>query len=216
MAEISDKVIQKIQKLLNLSKNSAATDAEAMSALSMAQKLMASHFIEYSDLDEVQRDESNVISLKCEHKWDAGYRKPLASVMAENYRCKVYMLGNSVMFIGVEEDAKIAKSAFEFAYKFIMRRSNQEYERYRANGYSGKGIVNSYAYGFIKGLKEILEAQSRALMIVVPETVESAFNDLSLGKARGGMRTSEGVYESLVKKGEEDAKNHYGNKALNA
>ena len=29
------------------------------------------------------------------------------------------------MFIGVEEDAKIAKSAFEFAYKFIMRRSNK-------------------------------------------------------------------------------------------
>lgn len=53
-------------------------------------------------------------------------------------------------------------------------------------------------------------------MIVVPETVESAFNELSLGKARGGMRTSEGVYESLVKKGEEDAKNHYGNKVLNA
>lgn len=56
MPEMSNKVIQKIQKLLNLSKNSAATDAEAMSALSMAQKLMASHSIEYSDLDEVQRE----------------------------------------------------------------------------------------------------------------------------------------------------------------
>lgn len=216
MAEITEKIIQKIQKLLNLSNNSAATDAEALAAMQMAQKLMATYNIEASNLAEIEAAQENVITVKCEHKWDAGYRKSLASVMAENYRCKCYMYGSSVMFMGNENDAKIAKSAFEFAYKFIMRRGNQEADRVRNQGYSAKGVFNSYAWGFIQGLKEVLEAQSRALMIVVPENVKNAFNEMSFGKARGGMRTGDGLYESFINKGKADAREHYGASALNA
>lgn len=211
-----EKILSKIKKLLELSNNTGATEAEAMSALTMAQKLMATHNVELADLEELQRDESNVVTLVCEHKWDAGYRKPLASVMAKNYRCKCYMLGNSVAFMGVDEDAKIAKAAFEFAYKFIMRRSNQEYERVRKEGYSGRGVINSYAYGFLSGLKEILDAQCVALQIIIPPTVENAFNEMTLSKGRGGMRTGEGIYRDIANIGSEDAKNQYSTRALNA
>lgn len=210
------KIINKIRKLLELSKDRGTTDAEAMSAMAMAQKLMVANSIEISDIEDTEIDEGEVVTLECEHRWDAGYRKPLALAMASNYRCKCYMLGNCVAFMGLENDAKIAKTAFEFAYRFIMCRSNQEYERVRSQGYSGRGVVNSYAYGFIQGLKEVLDAQSRALMIVVPTVVEDKFNEIQFEKSRGGMRVGDGLYSDIINIGKSDAKDHYATRALNA
>lgn len=209
-------VLEKIKKLLALAdtqKNSS--DKEAMVALEMAQKLMAKHDVAASDLEELTRDESDVIHIACEHKWDAGYRKPLASIISKNYRCKCYVQGSTIMFIGVREDAMVAKVAFEFAYKFIMRRGNQEYEKARKEGYIGRGVFNSYALGFMAGLKEVLDAQSVALMIVTPDTVVKEMENMNLQKGSGGVR-SDGVYRDIYNSGYNDAKDQYSKKALTA
>lgn len=209
-------VIDRINKLLALAdKNKNTNDNEALQALEMAQRLMAKHQIESTDLEELARDESDVIHVACEHKWDAGYRKPLASIISNNYKCKCYVRGGLIIFIGVREDAMIAKAAFEFAYKFIMRRGNALYEKTRKEGYVGKGVFNSYAMGFLCGLKEVLEAQSVALMIVTPETVLKEFNDMSLGKGSGGIR-QDSYYEDIYNNGYNDAKDQYGTKAITA
>ena len=212
----TEKILSKVTKLLNLSKDSGASDSEAMSALALAQSLMAKYGIEASDLDEIERDESNVIQVECEHRWDMGYRKPLAAVISENYRCKVFCKGGTVVFMGVEEDAKIAKQAFEFAYKFIYRRGNQEYEKARACSWNGsaKGVFNGYAAGFIKGLDEVLSAQSKALMITVPDTVITEFNNLTLGKGRGGIQTGNGLDSDAYNRGRNDAHEQYGKLAI--
>lgn len=211
-----DNKIDTIKKLLSLADNKKnSNDNEALAALQKAQRLMAKYNIASSDLEELTRDESDVIHIACEHKWDAGYRKPLGVIIANNYRCKCYVQGSTIMFIGVREDAEIAKTAFEFAYKYIMRRGNQEYEKAKANGYVAKGVFNSYALGFLAGLREVLEAQSRALVIVTPETVTQAYNNMSLGKGSGGVR-SDGVYSDIYKSGYNDAKDQYSTKALKA
>lgn len=214
----TEKIVEKIAKLLNVSKDRGATDAEAMSALAMAQQLMAKYGVAASDLEEVERDESNIVSLKCEHKWDAGYRQNLACVISENYRCKVYLNGGTIVFMGVEEDALIAKQAFEFAYRFIYRRGNQEYEKAKKESLFGsaRGVFNSYALGFIKGLDEVLSAQSKALMIVVPDTVVEAFDQMNLKDGRGGMNMGDGYYRKYYEMGFDEAKEQYGRKAIGA
>lgn len=209
------KIIDKVKKLLALSENNK-NDNESLEALAQAQRLMAKHGMQQCDLEETLRDEENVIQVRCKHKWDAGYRKPLAAVISENYRCKSFISGGTVVFLGVEEDAIIAKQAFEFAYKFIMRRGNQEYEKFKKSGYSGRGVFNSYATGFIYGLKEVLEAQSKALMMVVPETVNRQFNNLDLNKGRGGITQPDGLYRDIVETGKKDATDQYSQRALNS
>lgn len=208
---------RKLDKIRNLlataDKRRNSNDHEAFNALKLAQKLMAKWGIESSDLEEISRDETDIIHIACEHKWDMGYRKYLACIIADNYRCKAYIHGGVVMFIGVRDDAFVAKSAFEFAYRFIMRAGNKEYENTRKQGYSGKGVFNSYALGFLKGLKEVLSAQSVALMIVTPATVTQAFESLELKEGSGGVR-ADGIYKDVYDKGYTDAKDQYGRKAL--
>lgn len=210
----TEQIIEKVAKLLKLSKDKGATDAEAMSALAMAQKLMAKHNIEASDL-EVIEEEQPIIRVYCEHKWNAGFRQQLGAIISANYRCKCYISGGIVVFLGHKEDAWIAKQAFEFAYRFIYKRGNQEYERVKKEGYDGSGVFNSYAIGFLKGLNEVLAAQSKALMIVVPQDVIDEYSNISFRKGRGGMHT-DGVYKDIYDRGYNDAHDQYGNRALSA
>ena len=208
-------LMDKLKKLLTLAgDNPAESDNEAIQALALAQKLMAKHGITQSDIDSMNAKAPKITRMACVHKWDAGYRQPLASVIAENYRCKALLVGKTVCFMGRENDALIAKNAFEFAYKFIMRRGNQEYEKVRNKGFSGKGVFNSYAIGFIAGLKEVLDKQCKSLMIVTPPEVIEEYNNLSVAKASGGVRQKDGVYKNIYDAGKQDAIDQYSTKTL--
>lgn len=212
-----DELIDKVKKLLALANDkSDNADNEAIQALALAQKLMAKHGISMSEVQALSQKDLPIVKTACEHKWDAGYRQPLASIIAKNYRCKPFLRGKTVYFMGKQNDTDIAKAAFEFAYKFIMRRGNQEYERARKLGQNTQGVFNSYATGFLSGLNQVLESQSRALMIVIPEEVETAFSELNAAKASGGIRHSGENFDSIAyENGRTDAINQYSTKFLN-
>ena len=182
-----EQVIDKIKKLLALA-NDGANDNEAQAALLMAQKLMAKHnvHVEVSDMKETVAYAQE----ECVHRYDAAYRKPLAHVIADNFRCKFFLRGNQVVFFGRDFDARVAKEAFEYAYEFAMREGNKlENAAYSKYG-SARGVHSSYTAGFIAGLKSALEAQSTALIVVTPQDVTDEFASMSAnwGTARGGFR----------------------------
>ena len=170
-----EKILAKIKRLLELSNTSKNdSEEEAKAAMLKAQELMAKYEV---SIEEVSTEEEQQFAHEeCEHKWDYGYRIPLGVALANNFRCKVYLSGKSVVFMGHSIDAKICKETFEFAYKFIMKKGNQIYNKKYAMGHVTKGVFNSYALGFIRGLKEALEVQSRALIIVTPPDVEQEFD----------------------------------------
>lgn len=167
-----------VQKLFNLGdKERNNSDQEAEAAILKAQKLMAKYDI---SLEEVQEEKGPEYSMeRCEYKWDYGYRVPLAQVLAKNFRCEFFMHGKSIVFMGHKLDATICKQTFEFAYKFIMKRGNQEYNRRYEMGYKTRGVFNSYAQGFILGLKRSLDAQCVALALVTPPDVTAKFKEMS-------------------------------------
>lgn len=208
-----ESIIEKIKNLLELSANNS-NENEAKSAMLMAQKLMAKHDISSDALDTQSSEIEDIIEVSPEHKWDAGFRKPLACIISENYKCKCFMRGNQVIFIGHESDAIIARAAFEFAYKFIQRRGNALYEQYRNNGMTTRGVFNSYAVGFLKGLREVLEAQSTALMIVVPQDVVDEFNAHKFAGSSGGGISGSGYRDKIAAQGYKDAKERYAAPAL--
>lgn len=184
-----EQAIEKIKKCLALANNNSS-DAEARAALLQAQKFMA----KYNVSVEMTEGEEAIAYAKemCVHRYDAAYRKPLASVIADNFRCKYYLYGTRIVFFGRDTDARIAKEAFEYAYEFAMREGNKLENKAYAEYGTAKGVHSSYTAGFIAGLKEALEAQCTALMIVTPQDVKDEFADMSKnwGQARGGFRVN--------------------------
>lgn len=70
------------------------------------------------------------------------------------------------------------------------------------------GVLNSYALGFLAGLKEKLDRQCVALAIVVPQDVKDGFavamKDAKVGKDR--MQTSQFDFDAF-RNGVKDGKN---------
>ena len=175
-----EQALSKIQALLALGdKTRNNSDEEAERAILKAQELMAKYDI---SLEEASEEKGPEYDIKiCESKWDYAFRVPLAQLLAKNFRCEVFLQNKKIAFMGHKMDAEICKSTFEFAYQFIMRRGNQEYNRRYELGYKTKGVFNSYAQGFIVGLKRSLDSQCTALAIVTPPDVTEKFKEMSEG-----------------------------------
>lgn len=192
-----------VQKLFNLGdKERNNSDQEAEAAILKAQKLMAKYDI---SLEEVQEEKGPEYAHEiCEHKWNYGYRVPLAQVLAKNFRCELFMRGKSIVFMGHKMDAAICRQTFEFAYKFIMKRGNQEYNRRYEMGYTTRGVFNSYARGFIIGLKKSLDEQCVALAIVTPPDVTAKFKEMSEGWKQKTIKMGEATDVETLHKGIKD------------
>lgn len=181
------KTIDKIKKLLALGEHNP-NDHEAQAAILKAHALMAEHGISAVDTDE----DISYSTESCEHKGDRKFRRNLAAIIAPNFRCHYYLSNGWVTIFGRSSDAKIAKEAFEYAYVYAYRESNRLYAQYRKRGLNAHGIVNSYAIGFVCGLKEKLDAQSTALMVITPPDVHSEYDKLgqTLGLRKSKIRLS--------------------------
>lgn len=212
-----EKIIDKITKLLALSKSS--NENEAATALLNAQKLMVKYDISVEDVNDASemKKKEELVSKFAQHKWDAAFRKPLASVISSNFKCKTFLRNGHICFYGFKTDVEIATRAFEFAYTFIQRGSNRAYEKARSEGRSTRGIANTYALGFIQGIRDALEEQCRALMIVTPAEVEAGFKELSMNfitKKGRTIRYSED--EKLMQQARQDGYDAFATRKVTA
>ena len=181
--ETNSAVIDKIKKLLSLGSNNP-NENEAQQAILKAHELMAQHGI---DAVSISDQEISYSTESCEHKGDRKFRRNLARIIAPNFRCRYYLYDGRVTLFGRANDVRIAKEVFEYAYAFAYKESNRLYSEYRKRGLNTHGIVNSYAIGFVRGLKEKLDAQSTALMVITPPDVHSEYDAISKNL---GLRTS--------------------------
>lgn len=180
-----EKIIEKIKGLLALGdKSRNCEEHEAEAALLKAHELMAKYNI---TIEVTEEEKMSYVHEVCSSKWNMGFRKPLAVVIARNFRCETYLRGNggSVVFFGHEMDARIAREAFEFAYAFAMKEGNRCYNKNYQMGRNTQGVFNSYVRGFIKGLEQKLGEQSTALMVVTPQDVKDKYEEMSKDFTRG-------------------------------
>lgn len=169
-------IIEKIKKVLALAENNPS-EQEALAAALKAQKMMAEYHIDEKDLGQVV-DENNIDEIVSyvggkTQKWKIS----LALVLANNFRCRVYMMGSDVVFMGYEEDIKICSEVFQSMYKIGVRLSDKMKREYRQKYGTATGVRNSFCAGFVKGIQSGLEKQCTALMIVVPKEVNEKFDE---------------------------------------
>ena len=191
MSEMNNAIVKKIQKLLALADSKRNdSESEAQAALLKAQELMAQYGVQMSDVDVDANDPVSYSLETCEHKGNKGFRCQLSVIIARNFRCKTIRMGNKqVAFFGHSDDAKVAKSAFEYAYHFAKKNGDKYVGEARRNCEETKNVFNSYVRGFLNGLCQKLDTQCQALVLVVPEDVKTEFNNQfpNLGVHHGGL-----------------------------
>jgi len=206
-----EQLMNKVNKLLALAGNNPSQE-EANAAYLKAQELIAEYNL---NMDEFSGQRDEIVMMPATHPSNNGYRTTLAMILAKNFRCRVIMSGNQVNFIGYKTDAEVCVQVFNHAYA-VSRRAGARLERQaRKEGRSTRGVANSYWMGFCAGIREVLDEQCRALMIVVPEEVNEEVNSRSSGKYKGGVRLR-GADMSAYNSGKTDGRNHMKSRQIEA
>lgn len=169
----SEKIIEKIKKVLELSKNNPSEN-EAQAAALKAQELMAQYHISLADVEDIQ-DIENIVEERVAVGAGKKWKYSLAGAIARNFRCRYFFYGKtSVVFYGYETDAKIAAQTFEYLFKVGHTKALKERLSYKEEGLHSDGIYNNFCKGFVQGVKDALDKQCTALMVVVPKEVNEA------------------------------------------
>lgn len=185
---ITEKLLNKISNLFDLANNNP-NEHEAASAALKAQELMAKYHIELADLsDEELKEDMVQLPVVVDKGNYLKWRYSLAQAIADNFRCKVFskdiMTENldwkpAMVFFGYESDAKIAAKTFSYLFKLGNKFADRYYNKCKSEGGLTRGVANYYLQGFVKGIRDALEKQSTALMIVTPKEVEDEFTEMS-------------------------------------
>lgn len=174
----TEKIIEKIQKLLNTANDRGATENEAMIAALKAQELMAKYSISMTDI-ETQDENDEIVEAQFETGTGNKWKYILAHVVADNFCCKLFMYGKTtVVFYGFKKNADIARDVFKFLFNTGNRLATRYYFQYRNAGRNTVGVKNAFLSGFTSGVKSVLEKQCTALMLVVPKEVNTSYNNM--------------------------------------
>ena len=181
-----EKIIERIQNLMDLSNNNP-NENEAIAAALKAQELMAKYHIEITDL--CAGNTEDIVELTCDLSLENGnckWSRALASIISRNFCCKHYILRSAgradgtvgIVFYGYKKDTEIAKEVFESLFRIGNKLSRRCYYEEKKAERSTKGVMNTFLMGFCDGIKEALDKQCVALMIVTPKEVEDSYNKM--------------------------------------
>jgi len=196
---------EKIAKLLALSVENGATEAEAINAMAMAQKLALENGLDIDSISassgmSMQIDNEPVVKeMYNEHKVSAPEAK-LVSILTSNFRC--FSFGSKFSngfrhyyYVGKKSDVSALKQVLTFAKLSMMRGWARWFKDFKKN--SGQyyatqtqthGLKNDYFMGFLDGIKQALaeNVKTFGLVTTLPKTVEEAMvqMNLKLGQVR--------------------------------
>ena len=187
--------IDKIIKLLSMTVENGCYPHEAISAASIAQKMMAEYDVTESDITLNKVIESvNESIVEQEIRVHRNWIKHLAHVVSSNMRCTMLLSTRNrksyVRFVGRESDVEVAVATFWMLFDACVCGIQLERERALREYGNISGIETSYATGFVSAVKDEMGKQCQALMLIVPDDVNDYLKETypSLGRERVTLR----------------------------
>ena len=201
-----EKVVSKVRSLFERTVGNGCSESEAIAAALAAQRLVAKYGITDEELSD-GRDRGEIAEEKSAQVTTA-WSADLALAVAEAFRCRVYALARrgtpkkSFTFVGYATDASSARLAFDYLHRASMRLASEETAHLRREfpHASMRGVKASYCAGFCAGVRDELERQTQALMVVVPAAVNDAYDGI-VGGSRSYRPRSRAVYDDVFSTG---------------
>lgn len=214
-AEKREKMIEKIKKTLALAQNNPSEN-EALAAALQAHKLMAKYNIheEEVSLEEIKNEIDSVYSHQKHGCHLMAWRKQLGAVVAEAFRCKSYIHGQDVVFRGYKDDAQLALDVYLMLYTVGDKLGSKAYKEQIEETGSGKGAYNSMTIGFLYGVRDALNEQCTALLVVTPKEVQEEWEEFSADFKRTRQRANHNIDGDLYRKGYSEGKQAVKSRAI--
>lgn len=195
-----ENIVRKIQGLLALAGDGNPNEAESKTAMLQARRLMMKHNIEMSEVEKEFNKQKDITS---KVKWFKRalklWEKQLGSVIAQNFRCKMYYYeSRGLAFYGFEDDIQMAMEVYEFALNVMDFHAKEHVEIYyiksreEKDRATTKRVKESYYFGFVQGVKDMFKKQTEEMkqeyglvvLELVPVEVKNAYEDYSKGFSR--------------------------------
>ena len=209
----------KIQKLLELA--SSPNEHEAKAAMLKAKELMMKHNLESMELEGIDFSKKEVVTYKtgivCSNKVEP-WIITLSNLIAKNYRCEAFFTHKhrakqkKIAFLGFEDDVEVCGIMFKYALQCIWDKFPEIRNKMKEYGYTiadCRPLTDSYAVGFIKGMREAFDSQLKSnesewgLVALVPQEVVAEANKIN----RVSIRTTPNrVVMSMYSEGIENGK----------
>jgi len=188
----AEKALERVKKLLALAKDNP-NEHEAETAMLHAQEILAKYGMTLKDIEGEQQELKKVIEISVTEPsgripW---WKKQLAMVIADNFKCKTFMGGfrynSSIIFFGLELDVEIAKEVYQYAELIVDKLAKSYVGKTYRQGKSTKGVRNEFIWGFITGLRDKFQEQINknnwGLVLVTDALVEKQYNEKKLRKS---------------------------------
>jgi hypothetical protein len=190
---LDNAIVQRIAKLLKLTRENGATEHEQIAAIAKAQEIALKENIDINSLD-VSGIELTKEIIESAYWPERLYVNPqirnLAATIAEHFRCKTiaYVTRNNkkakyISFVGTPQDAEIAKTTFLYAMS-VVKDNLRKYMKQRQAEAKKEGcswgrsrtckIRDSYMKTFAAGVDDALKdnAVKFGLVTAIPQEVQ--------------------------------------------
>jgi len=165
-------LIQKIQKLLNLSQSS--NEHEAAQAMKLAMVLMEKHNISEAMLGAQSTDEDEAVQdwddplFASSEKNRSQWRSFLAMVLAAHNACVIWTSGPDIKIGGRASDVQVVR----YLFSYCMNEIDRLVKKHAGNG---KSWLNNYRLGCVTGIKAKLdEGKQQARIEAIVEYGQAA------------------------------------------
>ncbi|WKY44181.1 DUF2786 domain-containing protein [Eubacteriaceae bacterium ES2] len=212
---------ERISKLLAL--GTSPNEHEANSAITKAKRLMAEYKFTEDEFDVSKSKtpieiKSEIFYTTRKNRWISD----LAGVIAENSCCAFYLKTaprkqkHYIAFRGFENDVEICNTTFEYAIDCVnglLKENSKEEARKNGTKKLSQSEINiiseSYAIGFVHGLKESYRTQNEyhqewGLVMQVPKEVTEYVEDL---KPASWKNNRQEIDQSFYRAGYEEGEN---------
>lgn len=207
-----EKIIDRIKKLLSLAGNNP-NSAEAGAAALKAQELMAKHGVSVETCEDDIPEKIDIVTVQTDS--GAKWKRSLATVIAQNFRCKTFTYGKkTIAFYGKETDAKAAMEVFNFLLHTGHKLAMKARADLKKQTGLGDGAYNSFALGFLHGVKEKLDEQCKALMIVIAPEVETEFAEFIKGAKTSSNSFNQPINPNLFNRGKREGRDAMSSRQL--
>lgn len=160
----TEKIIDRVKKMLALGNNEGATEAERETALRMAYNLLAKHNLTMSDLpsDQIEAREKTCVTLSAD-KW----ARNVANSAAELFFCSYHYQRTNTsgkdhhFFVGKQSNVVTAQHVAEYLIRSIKKEATKRYQ----------SPTSPYGRSFCVGAMRAIHTRVQAM---VKDEVESA------------------------------------------